>query len=561
MPEITVRKIFPSTAITDTRRQLPVGLFDDQFAAQRGLARGVGQLGQAAGTAAVQKTAQEAQAAADTLRAQGEEEFTRAKLGYETRFRAFQDELNKDTDYGGYTTKFDAWHESNTAELLKEINHPGALTRATDQFTLNKAVRGKTIDANAQNSLVRQTRATLPEKMESFVSEELAADTPETVTKAVTERQAYFQTLIETGVLNAAEAEALERQYQNIKGQRVLQNTVTAIAVEEGWDEAIDWLNEPKNVAELIEDFGLDLADIDSILEDVKTQANISRADGKAELENQRTADRDVIVKSLRGDDLKKTSDLVAASALTPEEQFTWDERINKKSEAIIANTKIVTDERIRRRLESMANDIPIGSVTKEQVIAAADKARYTDETIDDGAYDQITAMADREHTSYQSTAMREAESFGQGQLISVTQSLLDTLLAGGVEVDIKAAAEKRDNELWNAGQYRKAMNDWLTQNPEADSNQIYIQSRQLITFYRRPIVEVEAARANFEARFIGPPEPPTIQRPPAKFANPVRVVDPDGKTGWSSEELFKSTLEPLGFKKIDEKIELKAER
>ncbi len=544
MPKIEVPqpKIRPTTELAGQQQPIPTGLFDEQFAAGRGLARAVGQGAQVVGDIAI-----------NTLRAQGDEEFTKAKLDYETRFRSFQQELLTDTNYAGFTKKFDAWHTDTVAQLTKQINHRGAQSRAANQFKLNKAVRGKTIDTNAQNSLVRQTRATLPDKIDSFVTEELQADTPETLKKAVAERKAYFQTLIETGVVNPIEAESLEKDYQEAKGRRILENTVTAIAVELGWDAAVKFLNDPKQVKELVDIFGLELADIDKILEDVKTQANLSRAEGKQELEDQRQTDSQAILNRILNNDLVNIDEFINATKLAPtgaNSKTTWMDRANKRATAIINNKKIITDEQVRAELEEMANDIDIGSVTKEQVLTAANEARYTDETIDGTAYRQIRSLIDTEHKSYQSTAIKEGVSFGAGQLVSVTQSVLDTLLAADVEIDIKAATKRRELELWNHGQYRKALNDWLTVNPEANSDEIYIQSRKLVTQYRRSITEIERARADFEQRLkSGVPIPPG--RVSALFPNPIIVESPFGTQNWTSQEQFDKILKPLGYKKV----------
>ncbi len=378
MPTIDVpqRRVAPTTAITDTRRQIPTGIFSAEFAAGQGLARAIVQAGRVLGSAAAAQARQETEAREKTLRVQVEEETTKAKLGYETAFRTFQEELLTDTDYAGYTKKFNNWHDTTTAELSKLINHPEAQARAKNQFDLNRAIRGRTVDTNAQNSLVRQTRASLADKMEAFVSEELQADTPATLKKAVAERKAYFQTLIDTGVVNAVEAAGLERDYQTAKGKRVLQNTVTGIAVEEGWDEAIGWLNDPENVKRLFDEFGITLADVDSILEDVKTQANLSRADGKAELENQRTTDRQAVLDKFIAEDFGDTTDFINNTALSPQEKLSWIEKAEARADALIKDkpdpfkrTHNPTYWALRRKIETEP-----GSVTEDDLARVVGK-------------------------------------------------------------------------------------------------------------------------------------------------------------------------------------------
>lgn len=443
MPTISVPQptALPTTAITDTRRLLPPGLFDDQAAAGQGLARAVGQGAQVLGQAAV-----------NTLRAQGAEEFTRAKLDYETEFRNFQSELLTDTDYAGYTKKFNEWHDGFTTERAKQINHRGAQTRAKQQFDLNRAVRGRTIDANAQNALVRQTRALLGDKIDAFVSEELQADTPETIKKADTERKEYFQTLIETGVLNAAEAEVLEKQYQEAKAERVLENTVTGIAVEEGWDEAMKFLNDPKEVKRLVDDFGVELADIDRILEDVRTQANLSRAEGKAELENQRKTDRQAILNKLIATDFTDMADFVNATALSPTEKLSWIEKSETRAAAINAGKADPMNQtnpakyfEIRRKIETDP-----GSVTEADLAAAVGEGI----SIDD--YETLLKIITDKNDP------RNAPSAKRGQaVISRLRQLSLQLAKEDPDLD------PREIEL-NALAVQNEYDQWLVENPKA---------------------------------------------------------------------------------------------
>lgn len=396
MPRIEVPqpRALPTTAITDTRRMLPPGLFEEQFAAGQGLASGIGQLGGVLGVAGIRKTAQEKaqaeeearlkeKARQDTLKAQEKEEYAVANLGYATALRQFKAELLTDTNYAGYTEKFDAWHDTTSAELIKQINHPEAITRAKLKFDTLRATGGTSIDALAQQSLVRQTRTLLPDKIEDFVTEELQADTEETLQTAVDERQEYFQMLIDTGVLNVAEAQAIERQYQEAKAERVLENTVTGIAVEEGWDEALKFLNDTQEVKRLVEDFGVELADIDRILEDIRTQARLSRAEGKAVLENERKDDRQKILNKLIATDFTDMADFVNDTSLTPGEKLQWIEKSESRAEAInkakkdpFEQTHNPTYFALRRKIQ-----LDPDSVTEEdlaELVGKGDKLKFT---------------------------------------------------------------------------------------------------------------------------------------------------------------------------------------
>lgn len=374
MPEISV----PRTTVTprtDIGVQIPTGLLDREFEARRGFARAFGQFGPVAGQAAV-----------NTLRAQGDEEFTRAKLGYETEFRKFSAELSTDTDYAGYTKRFNDWHDQTTADLSAQVNHRGAQQRTKDQFDLNRATKGRAIDTFAQNTLVTQTRALLPEKIEGFVSEELAADTPETMIKAVNERKAYFQTLIETGVTTAEEN--LEKQYQQAKGERVLNNTVNAIALdpdpnEGGWDKALDWLDDPKNSDELLKDFGITLVDVQSLVNAVKARAQRKRSEGIIKLDRERIEAGNDFFSRLdaltRGTDQASDDsfddllDDIERSVLLPigvNSKTTWSDKVNAQSDAIRDKKENLLDQSdpaVYRPLRIKADTDP-GSVSIAEI-------------------------------------------------------------------------------------------------------------------------------------------------------------------------------------------------
>ena len=285
---------------------------------------------------------------------------------------------------------------------------------------------------------------------------------------------------------------------------------------------------------------------------ETKARSDIRNREAEARLirENARIADRQTILDRLLDDNFIKADDFINSTSLAPEEKFKWSERFRKRAEAINKGKSIVTDERVRGELEEMANDIGIGSVTKQQTLDAANQARYTDEKIDDAAYDQIRTLIEREHKSYQSTAIKEATSFGAGQLVSITIGVIESLKLLRQAKKLEDASSLRELELWNMGQYRKALNDWLTVHPEADADAIYIQSRKMITQYRRPPDEIERARADFEQRLqSGDPIPPG--RVSALFPNPIIVESPFGTQNWTSQEQFDKVLKPLGYKKV----------
>lgn len=401
MPKIKVprSKILPTTEIADQQQLISTDTFAKVAAAGKSLGQSIGDFGS---TVAI-----------NTLRAQSEEEFTRAKLDYETAFRTFQTELLTDTDYAGYTKRFNAWHDDTAARLEKRVTHRGAKTKVFKQFKLNRAIRGRTIDTNAQNSLVRQTRVALPDKIESFVTEELLADTPETLEKAETERKVYFQTLIETGVLNEVEAQSLEADYREVKGKRILENSVVAIATEKGWDAALSFLNDPKETKELVNSFGLELADIDRVLEDVTTQAKLSKAREGDELRAQKEEDGQQLFDLLTTNELGTKA--IDATVLSADEKFKWRQRSIAEADRLSKGIKITTDNPTFLRLDDAILDISIGSRRRSEVqnLIADARARLSDDD-----FRSLGEKLNTTHVSYIARSISDARRYGESQIL-----------------------------------------------------------------------------------------------------------------------------------------------
>ena len=154
----------------------------------------------------------------------------------------------------------------------------------------------------------------------------------------------------------------------------------------------------------------------------------------------------------------------------------------------------IITDQRVKTDLERKALDVSSGAIRIEELYKETVKARYTDRTIDDAAFDDVMTIANREHKTYQSNALGEAINYGMRQLISTEEAkseMLDALISGGG--DFKVLAKKMASigrlQEENYSQYKRAMNEWFEtekkEGREPDDDDIYIKSRKLMTHYR----------------------------------------------------------------------------
>jgi len=168
----------------------------------------------------------------------------------------------------------------------------------------------------------------------------------------------------------------------------------------------------------------------------------------------------------------------------------------------------IVSDKQIEAGLESMGYRLASGAVTKPQFDTAIARARYKDRKIDDSAFDQLASLGARKFESYQGDAMSEAVTHAQGQLVTVGESLLESLFAVIEDDKDRRTAEDMKNrrklELDNLSRYRKSLNDWFKANPEADAEQIYIQSRKILAQYRTfTLPEIAQRREQFEKSLV----------------------------------------------------------
>lgn len=170
--------------------------------------------------------------------------------------------------------------------------------------------------------------------------------------------------------------------------------------------------------------------------------------------------------------------------------------------------------------LEDRVFDIWTGAERQEDVQRDLRAARASDEPgvrITDGTYDRLFTLSQNQGKAYQGSAMKEADDLIDGQLITVSTSVIDSLIAalasatGAEEIDIdQELADRRDErklQLWNANRARKALSGWLTENPAADSEAIDNRARRILALFDKDIGELgREFRAERERFLIEPP-------------------------------------------------------
>ena len=311
MPKINIPqpKVKPTTVVANQQQQIPAGLFDKQFAAGRRLAGAIGQLGQVAADEAIK-----------TLQWQGREETQRGKDDYDIWYKGFKADKLSDGNYSAYTQRFADGHKAFTSERLKQVNHKGALANVEEYYKNRLQFNGIDVQTESKNALVKQTRADWDIKKDLFADREVRANTPEEMKNAIASREEYINEGIATGVWPEEERERLNNEVQQAKAELMIDNMITALALEEGWDAAVKFLDDPE-LKKIITDQGVDPKFVDDVLPDIVKKANRARAEGVETLKNQQLDESNDFVKRMDTTDIKELNllhDDIQRSSLFP---------------------------------------------------------------------------------------------------------------------------------------------------------------------------------------------------------------------------------------------------
>ncbi len=218
----------------------------------------------------------------------------------------------------------------------------------------------------------------------------------------------------------------------------------------------------------------------------LKTQRTAQKNIQDVELEVQREKDRDEISDLIRSS--QSATKRIENSLLDETEQFTWSERERLAVERRVKRIPIITDQRVKGSLESMAYDISTGAVTMPELKKRLDDERYSKETIDDSVYDEIFSLAEREFKSYQAGAMKDREIHALGQIVTHPSELGFEEKLRQLTSQLSKDQERalRQLQFNNLDQYKKALRDWLKENKDAGSDVIYTEGRKLLKHYRK---------------------------------------------------------------------------
>ena len=258
------------------------------------------------------------------------------------------------------------------------------------------------------------------------------------------------------------------------------------------------------------------------------------------QLEIKREGDRDLISRLIRAG--LPADAAIEGSSLAEIEQPIWFERQRTNIERRLKGEEIVTDRRIEGELEAMAYDISTGAVTMFEFKKRLNK-EYRDETINDNTYEELFSLAERKFDSYQSEAMKMRETYALTQLVTHPSELgFEEKLAQLTSQFAKDQERAlRQLQFDNLDQYKKALRDWLKNNPDANADEVYKEGRKILVHYRKtpdqlrtvyPKMPTDKKILEAAKKVAGKKQKsPYPEYPNAFLENGIWKVEVDGKT------------------------------
>lgn len=433
--------------------------------------------------------------------------------------------LVRDQDFENYGKKYKAFAKSLRRQLLKK-GLTGDARRNLEAYMENQQVGQEKKVAAA--FLAKQRDFGRVKAFQSVINFEQAGDSDGAVSAINHARN--------VGFMSAEEAFARKQNVnKNIETFRIENFLYTNPAVVPEMIDAAEHLN-PQEKNEL--------------RSRARTAQSRLIAEQKAKYEQYvEQTEQDWLVK-LRGHQL--TENEIMASTLEVDKKQEWLKYVDEQAKEVLTGEDIITDEVVKGELESMAYDIFTGAISLPDFQKKLKDARYMDKTIDDTAYDEIFSLAQREYKTYQATAIKTAIDEAKMQLIDLPSdmSLRDQIhwIKEQIEDEkeqkqqIERVLKRRQLQFWHHGQYRRALSEWFAKNPDATADEIYIESKKLLTHYRRrEISEIKGLLSEAEKR--------------------LQTVSPDVEEMKKKyPEIWEAAQKVVGERKLTEEEELLAE-
>ena len=276
---------------------------------------------------------------------------------------------------------------------------------------------------------------------------------------------------------------------------------------EVDWSQAVKWFSQAENIE------GIDSGIIDSLLEDATSQLTNQKTSDNEAREKQQELSRGELNDILQKGQIPTPTQINDAK-LPEKEETTYLKWAAAETRRVNKGENIITDQKRRAELNTMALDIWREAVTKQQFDAAVNEARYGKKpTIDDTAYKELTNTAATTLKSSQAEALRRAGNETANLVVDVRDDKsFQAIIAMLTSDDKKKFIEKRQLQFWYLSQYNKEMRDWITKNPDKIGKDFFQHSEQLKhQYWNSSIDDIKARKLEREAELAEPLKPESV--------------------------------------------------
>ncbi len=309
--------------------------------------------------------------------------------------------------------------------------------------------------------------------------------------------------------------------------------TITRPDGEIDWTETVDWLNQPQNTE------GVDQDILKSLKSNAESELTNQKKRDEQALESQREASRDLLNDKFANNQIP-TPDDIDSSNLSEAEQQSYIKWSSQETRRVASGEVILTNQKIRADLNTMALDIWRGAVTKETFDKAVNEARYGENpTIDDPTYKELTNTAASTLKSAQAEALSRADTEAGRLIVDVRdEDAFADFLKGLDTTNRDKETDKRQLQFWYLSQYNKEIRDWVTENPDKIGKDFYQFSEALKhDYWNSSIKDIEAKKLERETSLESP--------------GTVSVISPDGIEGTIPTSQLEDALKE-GYKKVE---------
>jgi len=268
---------------------------------------------------------------------------------------------------------------------------------------------------------------------------------------------------------------------------------------EVDWSETVDYLNQPENTE------GIDFDVLKSLKSNAETELANQKSRDEEAIEAQREVSRNFLNDKFANNQVPTPTEIDNAG-LDENEQKAYIKWAAAETRRIAAGEIILTNQKARADLNTMALDIWRGAVTKQQFDTAVNEARYGDTpTIDDATYKELTNTAATTLKSAQAEAIRRADTEAGRLIVDVRdEDAFADFLKGLDTTNRDKETDKRQLQFWYLSQYNKEVRDWITENPDKIGKDFFQHSEQLKhDYWNSSIEDIKAKKLEREEELV----------------------------------------------------------